>query len=152
MGRVSICQKNCNTIDLRRAQVNDKVGFMKIVDFRYYTHGLMNIRITIAIHCHQPRFLESVVLPCFRYASSGDRQCVTLGQSLWTIDQFLVTNKLQVCELCISMFKNIWYWFNQIHVDKPHYAAIGPESTQCCKPDPAPFWHIMAHLRGCSIL
>ena len=23
MGRVSICQKNCNTIDLRRAQVND---------------------------------------------------------------------------------------------------------------------------------
>ena len=23
MGRVSICQKNCNTIDLRRAQVNN---------------------------------------------------------------------------------------------------------------------------------
>ena len=23
MGRVSTCQKNCNTIDLRRAQVND---------------------------------------------------------------------------------------------------------------------------------
>ena len=24
MGRVSTCQKNCNTIDLRRAQVNNK--------------------------------------------------------------------------------------------------------------------------------
>ena len=25
MGRVSICQKNCNTIDLRRAQVNESM-------------------------------------------------------------------------------------------------------------------------------
>ena len=64
---------------------DDKVGFMIIVDFRYYTHGLVNIRITIGIHCHLPRFLESeslLVLPCFRYASSGERPCITLGQSL----------------------------------------------------------------------
>ena len=27
MGRVSTCQKNCNTIDLRGAQVNDKLLF-----------------------------------------------------------------------------------------------------------------------------
>ena len=135
---------------------DDKVGFMIIVDFRYYTHGLVNIRITIAIHCHLPRFLESESLSyhstVFRYASSGERPCITLGQSLWTMDQFLVTNKLQVCELCVSMFTNIWYWLNQIHVDKPHCAAIGPESSQCCKPDSAPFWHIMAHLRGYDIL
>ena len=26
MGRVSTCQKNCNTIDLRRAQVNHGLG------------------------------------------------------------------------------------------------------------------------------
>ena len=51
-------------------------------------------------------------------------------------------NVSQVCELCVSI--------KQIHIDKPHCAAIGPESTQCCKP--APFWHIMAHLRGCRIL
>ena len=38
---------------------DDKVGFMIIMDFRYYTHGLVNIRITIAIHFHLPRFLES---------------------------------------------------------------------------------------------
>ena len=31
---------------------------MTVVDFRYYTHGLVNIRITIAIHCHLPRCLE----------------------------------------------------------------------------------------------
>ena len=119
----------------------------------------MNIRITITIHCHLPRFLESVVLPCFRYASAGDRQCITLGQSLWTIDQFLVTNKLKVCELCIYMiiyiiviYMILDYWFNQIHVDKPHHdhAAIGPESTQCCKPDSAPFWHICEDVTFCE--
>ena len=27
-------------------------------DFRYYTHGLVNIRITIAIHCYLPRFFK----------------------------------------------------------------------------------------------
>ena len=29
MGRVSTCQKNCNTIDLRGAQVNDTVSLWK---------------------------------------------------------------------------------------------------------------------------
>ena len=28
MGRVSTCQKNCNTIDLRRAQVNEALGYV----------------------------------------------------------------------------------------------------------------------------
>ena len=30
MGRVSTCQKNCNTIDLRRAQVNDNCSQIRI--------------------------------------------------------------------------------------------------------------------------
>ena len=45
------------------------VGIMTVVDFRYYTHGQVNIRITIAIHCHLPRFFLkwiSFVLPCFK--------------------------------------------------------------------------------------
>ena len=48
------------------------------------SYGVVNIMITIAIHCHSQRFLESesLVLPCFIYASSGDRQCITLGESL----------------------------------------------------------------------
>ena len=45
---------------------DDKVGFMVIVDFRYYTHGLVNIRIRIAIYCHLPRFLESESLSYYR--------------------------------------------------------------------------------------
>ena len=45
---------------------DDKVGFMIIVDFRYYTHGLVNIRMTIAIHCHLSRFLESESLSYYR--------------------------------------------------------------------------------------
>ena len=94
----------------------------------------------------------SFVWPCFKYASSDDRQCITLGQLLWTMDQFLVTNKSQVCELCISMFRNIWYWVNQFNAHKPDCATIGPVSTQSCKPDPTPFWHVMARLRGCDIL
>ena len=38
---------------------DDKVGITTIVDFRYYTHGLVNIGITIAIQCHLLRFPES---------------------------------------------------------------------------------------------
>ena len=113
---------------------DEKVGFMIIIDFSYYTHGLVNIRITIAIHCHLPRFLESVVLPCFRYASSGDRQCmITIGQS-------------KLINFFCKWVKSVWI----VHVDKPHYAAIGPESTQCCKPDPAPLWHICEDLTFCK--
>ena len=33
MGRVSTCQKNCNTIDLRRAQVNNEFQNGKIDNF-----------------------------------------------------------------------------------------------------------------------
>ena len=51
----------------------------------------------------------------------------------------------------VSMVR-ILFWFNQIHVNKPHCTAIWPESTQYCMPDLA-LWHIMAHLwRKCSIL
>ena len=49
--QVVITMVTCNHSD-------DKVGFMIIVEFRYYTHGLVKIRITIAIHCHLQRFLE----------------------------------------------------------------------------------------------
>ena len=34
MGRVSTCQKNCNTIDLRRAQVNDWPWLLKCSSVR----------------------------------------------------------------------------------------------------------------------
>ena len=37
MGRVSTCQKNCNTIDLRRAQVNYKYWINKVKIF--INHG-----------------------------------------------------------------------------------------------------------------
>ena len=55
-----------------------------------------------------------------RLVSLGDRQCITVDQSLWTMDQVLVTNVSQMCELCVSMVRNMWYWFYQIHVDKRH--------------------------------
>ena len=43
---------------------DDKVGIVTIFDFRCYIHGLVNITITIAIHCHLLRFLESESLSC----------------------------------------------------------------------------------------
>ena len=118
------------------------------------THGLVNIGITIAIHCHSQRFLASESLSYYRVLNTlvRVRQCITLGESLWTMNQFFVTNEPQVCELCVSMFKNEWYWFIQTHLDKPYFAAIEPESTQWCKLDAAPIWHIMVNLRGCNIL
>ena len=43
---------------------DDKVGIVTIFDFRCYIRGLVNITITIAIHCHLLRFLESESLSC----------------------------------------------------------------------------------------
>ena len=42
MGRVSTCQKNCNTIDLRRAQVNDWnwFDFVKIFQVTSTVHKI----------------------------------------------------------------------------------------------------------------
>ena len=45
---------------------DDKVGITTIFDFRYYSWSTES---------------ESLVLHCFKYASSGDRQCITLGES-----------------------------------------------------------------------
>ena len=143
-----------------------KVGIMIIVDYswgycivvsdyRYCTHGPMNIRITVQYiaTCHD--FFISwkwifFVLPCFKYVSSGDKQCIILANHFEQWINFL----WQMChkwELCVSMVR-ILLLFNQIYVNKPHCTAIGPESTQYYMPDLAPFWHIMAHLwRKCSI-
>ena len=43
---------------------DDKVGIMTIVDFRYYTHGLGKIGITIAMHCHDFLKVNLFVLTC----------------------------------------------------------------------------------------
>ena len=137
-----------------RDHSGDKVGITTIFDFRYYSWSSEHQDYycnTLPLTTISWKWI-SYVLPCFKYASSGDRQCITLGESLWTMNQFLVTNESQMCELCVSMFRNKWYWFIQIHLDKPYCAAIEPESTQWCKLDAAPFWHIMAYLQGCNIL
>ena len=64
---------------------DDKVGIMTTVDFMYYTHSPVNIRITIAMHCHLSLILKVNlfrVTVLYMSASSGERQCITLGQSL----------------------------------------------------------------------
>ena len=145
-----------------------KVGIMIIVDYswgycivvsdyRYCTHGPVNIRITIAVHCHLPRFFFIswkwifFVLPCFKYASSGDKQCIILANHFEQWINFL-WQMCHKCVNCVLAWLEILNWFNQIHVNKPHCAAIGPESTKFYMPDLVPFWHIMAHMcRGCSI-
>ena len=133
---------------------DDKVVITTVFDFRYYSwsteHQDYDCNTLPLTAISWKRF--SFVLLCFKYASSGDRQCITLGGSLWTLNQFLVSNESQVCELCVSMFINTWYWFIQIHLDKTYFAAIHPETTQWCKLDAVSFWHIMAYLRGCNIL
>ena len=62
---------------------DDKVGITAIFDFRYYSWSSE----------HQDY-------------DSGDRQCITLNESLGTMNTFLMTNESQVCELCVSMFRN----------------------------------------------
>ena len=137
-----------------RDHIDDKLGITTIFDFRYYSwsseHQDYDCN-SLPLTGISWKWISFVLL-CFKYTSSGDRRCKTLGESLWTTNQFLVSNESQVCELCVSMFRNKWYWFIQIHLDKPYFAAIEPESNQWCKLDAAPFWHIMAYLRGCNIL
>ena len=48
-----------------RDHSDDKVGFTAIFDFGI-THGLVNIRITIAIHWHSQPFLESESVSYYR--------------------------------------------------------------------------------------
>ena len=56
MGRVSTCQKNCNTIDLRRAQVNkvdisvDKIFLFKLSFLGFFSVCLSNIYLNIWEH------------------------------------------------------------------------------------------------------
>ena len=91
------------------------------------TKYITPVRVTDRLHNTWSITLNNESISC--------NKCATMGQ-------FLMTNVSQVYELCVSMVTYIWYWLNQIHVDKPQRAEIGPESTQCCKLDPAPFWHI----------
>ena len=135
-----------------RDHSDDKVGITTISDFRYYSwsseHRYYDCN-TLPLTTISCKWI-SFVLPCFEYVSSGDRQCITLGESLWKMNQFLVTNEPQVCELCVSIFKNEWYWFIETHLDKPYFAAIEPESTQWCKLDAAPFWQICEDVIFCK--
>ena len=130
------------------------VGITTTFDFRYYSwsseHQDYDCN-TLPLTTISGKWI-SFVLPCFKYASSGDRQRITLSGSLWMMNQFLVLNESQVCESCVSTFRNKLYWFIQIHLDKPYCAAIEPESPQWCSLDAALFWHIMAYLWGCKIL
>ena len=57
MGRVSTCQKNCNTIDLRRAQVNNwtTTTYAPMGAFDYTTNG-----VTMPVHsCMTPWGVDS---------------------------------------------------------------------------------------------
>ena len=104
-----------------RDHSDDKVGITAIFDFRYYSwsseHQDYDCN-TLALTPISWKWI-SFVLPCFKHASSGDRQCITLSESLWTINAFIVTNESQVCELCVSMFRN-----NHIGYPDPFRQAI----------------------------
>ena len=152
--RESSWRQHCHHMATCGDYSDDNVGITTISDFRYFSwsseHQDYDCN-TLPLATISWKWI-SFVLPCFIYAGSGDRPCIILGESLWTMNQFLVTNESQVCELCVSMFRNKWYGFIQIHWDKPYCVAIEPESTQWCKLDAASFWHIMAYVRGCNIL
>ena len=91
-----------------RDHIDDKVGITAIFDCRYYSWSSEHQDYecnTLALTTISWKWI-SFVLPCFKHAGSCDRQCITLTESLWTMNTFLVTNESQVCELCVSMFRN----------------------------------------------
>ena len=76
-----------------RDHSDDKVGITAIFVFRYYSwsseHQDYNCN-TLALTTISWKWI-SFVLPCFKHASSGDRQCITLSESLWTMNTFLIS-------------------------------------------------------------
>ena len=75
-----------------RDHSDDKVGITAIFDFRYYSwssehqdYDCNKLALTKTISWKWISF----VLPCFKHASSGDRQCIALSESLWTMNTFL---------------------------------------------------------------
>ena len=96
----------------------------------------------------------SFVLPCFKYASSSDRHSITLGgESLWKSINFL----WQMSHKCVNCVLACLEINDTIYPDPFRRAILCrnrslPESTQWCKLDAAPIWHIMAYLYRCNIL
>ena len=128
----------------RRDHSDDKVGISTIFDFRYYSwsseHQDYDCN-TLPLTTISWKWISFALL-CFMWSSSGDRQCITLGDSPWTMNQFLVTRESRVCELCVSMFITKWYGFIQIHLDKPYCAATEAESNPMMQAGCGP---ILAH-------
>ena len=126
-----------------RDHSDDKVGITTISNFRYYSW--FSEHQDYDCNTSPPTKISwkwiSFILPRFIYASSGDKQCITLGESLWTMNQFLVTNESQVCKLCVSMFRNKWNGFIQNHLDKPHCAAIEANDASWMWPHSGTLWH-----------
>ena len=75
-------------------------GITTIFDFRYYSwsseHQDYDCN-TLPLTTISWKWI-SLVLSCFKYVSADDRQCITLGESFWTMNQFLgVWNWFKVC-------------------------------------------------------
>ena len=105
------------------------------------------------IATHSDFFKVNLILLCFKYAISGDRQCITLGGSLLTLNQFLVSNESHVCELCVSMFRNKWYWFIQIHLAShilPQSNRNQPSDASWMWPHSGTLWHICEDVIFCK--
>ena len=58
MGQVSTCQKNCNTIDLRRAQVNKKTQTTCIIREMYMITKKRIVNIHKKCFLHSYKYLQ----------------------------------------------------------------------------------------------
>ena len=152
----------CNTDQCSNPSIESKLSKIYTHARKYYIHQSKEVKTKIGLRTPiiwQWSILDIVNLSFVLHDDGiyhelwDNFPCpATTKKSLWTMNQFLVTNKSQVGELCVKMSGNKRYWFIQIHLDIPYCAAIEQESTQWCKLDAAPFWHIMAYLWRCNIL
>ena len=138
-----------------RDHSDDKVGITAIFDFRYYSWSSEHQDYecnTLALTTISWKWI-SFVLPCFKHASSGDRQCITLSESLWTMNTFLVTNESQVCELCVSMFRNndigLYSSIKTSHI-VPQSNRNQPNDANWMRPHSGTLWHICEDVMFCK--
>ena len=63
MGRVSTCQKNCNTIDLRRAQVNNDLSWIRANGIHAKALSEENLKIPIRKWKFKVHFENHIQMP-----------------------------------------------------------------------------------------
>ena len=132
------------------------IGIMRIVDFTYCVHGPVNIRVTIAIHCHQPRFLESESLLCDRVLNTLVRMTGSAWHWASCFEQWInflwqTSHKYVNCALaCLEIYDT--GLTSSMHTSQivPQSDRFQPNLANRTRPHSGTSWHVCEDVIFCA--